>query len=273
MKNTTMLKRLLKIFVCAVSLGALIAPAAIAADITDVGYMDQAALASLPVFVNANRELAAYNAQLNAQFTAQMKAAKTDAQRQSIQLSFQQRFSDKQRELIGPLFTRAQLAIASVSAAHDLGVVVDKRIVIYGGTDITPEVTKLFLSSQAIAPPTATPPPAAIGFVDQTVLDSLPRVKTANDAMAKFVAAQRKTYAPQLLAAKGDKVKQQTIYQQYQQSLTDEQKKLLQPLVTATKNATAAVARQKNLILVIDRADVIYGGTDITKDVQSALSK
>jgi len=32
-----------------------VAPLAIAADSVDVGYLDQAELASLPVFVNANR--------------------------------------------------------------------------------------------------------------------------------------------------------------------------------------------------------------------------
>jgi Skp family chaperone for outer membrane proteins len=31
------------------------------------------------------------------------------------------------------------------------------------------------------------------------------------------------------------------------------------------------VAAQKKLILVVDRSDVIYGGTDITPDVQNAL--
>jgi Skp family chaperone for outer membrane proteins len=33
----------------------------------------------------------------------------------------------------------------------------------------------------------------------------------------------------------------------------------------------AKVAQQKHLILVVDRSDVIYGGTDITQDVQNAL--
>lgn len=273
MNHTTMLNRILKAFVCTLALGALLAPAAIAADVTDIGYLDQATLANMPVFLNANRQLAQFNAQLNAQFTAQMKAAKTDADRQRIQMDFQQRFSDKQRELIGPLFSRAQLAIANVSAAHNLSVVVDKRIIIYGGTDITAEVKKLFLSSQAINPPTATPPPAEIGFVDQNALDSLPRVKSANDAMRAFAAQQKKTFSPQILAAKGDRVKQQTIYQQYEKTVQDKQTQLLKPLVDATKSATAGVARSKNLILVVDRADVIYGGMDITSDVQSALSK
>jgi outer membrane protein len=250
-----------------------IAPVAIAADVADVGFLDQAQLASLPAFVNANRQLAGFKAQLDAQFNAKMKSAKTDADKQAVQIDFQQRFSEKQREVVGPLFTRAQLAIAQVSSTHNLSVVVDKRIVIYGGQDITKDVQTLFLSSQAINPPSASPAPSEIGFVDQTVLDSLPKVKAANDQMAQFAAAQKQIFAPQMAAAKGDATKQQQVYAAFQKTVNDKETELLKPLVDATKSATADVAKKKNLILVVDRADILYGGTDITADVQSELSK
>ena len=45
--------------------------------------------------------------------------------------------ADKQRQLFGPLFGRAQVAIASVASSKNLTVVVDKRIVVFGGQDIT----------------------------------------------------------------------------------------------------------------------------------------
>ncbi|HEY5426938.1 MAG TPA: OmpH family outer membrane protein [Candidatus Tumulicola sp.] len=249
------------------------APSAIAADVVDVGLLDQAELASLPAFVGANKQLAVFKSQLDGDFANQMKGAKTDADKQRIQIDFQQRLQDKQREIVGPIFTRAQLAIAQVSAAHNLSVVVDKRIVIYGGTDITKDVEALFLSSQAINPPTASPAPSTIGFVDQNVLDSLPKVKAANDQMSQYVATEKQIYAPQINAAKGDQAKQQQVYAAYQKTVNDKETELLKPLVDATKSATADVAKKKNLILVVDRADVLYGGTDITTDVQSELSK
>jgi outer membrane protein len=249
------------------------APAAIAADVADVGLLDQAELASLPAFVGANKQLAVFKSQLDGQFNAQMKGAKTDADKQRIQIDFQQRLQDKQREIVGPIFTRAQLAIAQVSATRNLSVVVDKRIVIYGGQDITKDVEALFLSSQAINPPTATPAPSTIGFVDQNVLDSLPKVKAANDQMSQFAATQKQIFAPQMAAAKGDAAKQQQVYAAFQKTVNDKENELLKPLVDATKSATADVAKKKNLILVVDRADVLYGGTDITTDVQSELSK
>jgi outer membrane protein len=245
---------------------------AIAADLTDVGYIDQADVANLPVFVSANRQLANYKAQLDVQFNNQVKRARTDADKQQIALQFQQQLSDRQREIVGPLFQRAQLAIAAVSGSRNLSIVVDKRIVIYGGQDITKDVEAVFASSQAIAPPAATPPPSEIGFVDQTVLDGIPKVQTANNAMNQYETTQRQVYSARMAQAKSPSDKQQ-IMQEFNKLVSDKQDQLLKPLVDQTRTATADVARKKNLILVVDKADVIYGGTDITTDVQNELVK
>jgi outer membrane protein len=259
-------------FLAAALLAAFVAPAAIAADLTDVGFIDQAALANIPVFVNANRQLFAYKAQLDSQFNNAMKNAKSDADKQRISLQFQQQYSDKQREIVGPLFQRAQLAIAQVAGAHNLSVVVDKRIVVYGGQDVTKDVETLFLSSTAIAPPAASPPPSEIGFVDQTVLDGLPKVKTANDEMNQYATTQRALFAPKMAVAKTNADKQQ-IVAQFDKAVADKREELLKPLVDQTKKATADVAGSKKLLLVVDKADILWGGTDITTDVQNALTK
>lgn len=253
-------------------LAAAVAPAAIAADLNDVGFLDQAELANLPVFVAANRELANYKAQMDQQYNDAMKNAKSDADKQRISMQFQQQYGDKQREIVGPLFQRAQLAIAQVSNAHNLSVVVDKRIVIFGGTDITKDVETVFGGSAAIPAPAATPAPSEIGFVDQTVLDNLPKVKAANDEMNQYASTQRTLYAPKMAAAKTDADKK-AVYDEFNKLLQAKQEELLKPLVDQTKSATADVAKKKNLLLVVDRADVLYGGTDITADVQNALGK
>ena len=161
------------VFAVGISLGMWMASGAIAADLTDVGFIDQADLANLPVFAAANKQLAAYKSQLDSQYNAQLRRARTDAEKQQVACKFQQELSDKQREIVGPLFQRAQLAIAAVSASRSLSIVVDKRIVIYGGQDITKDVETIFVGSQAIQPPAATPPPSEIGYVDQTVVKKL----------------------------------------------------------------------------------------------------
>lgn len=260
------------LFAGALTAATWVGSGAVAADLTDVGFVDQADVANLPVFVSANRALAAYKAQLDGQYNAQMRRARSDADRQQVSMQFQQQLNDKQREIVGPLLQRAQLAIAAVSATRNLSVVVDKRIVIYGGQDITKDVEAVFASSQAIAPPSATPPPSEIGFVDQSVLDGVPKVQNANTAMNQFETTQRQIFSAKLAQAKNAADKQQ-ILQQFNKTVSDKQDQLLKPLVDQTRNATTSVARKKNLLLVIDKADVIYGGTDITTDVQNALGK
>jgi outer membrane protein len=260
------------LFAGAVALAMWSARGAIAADLTDVGYIDQAQLANLPVFIAANRQLASYKAQLDAQFNAQVKRARTDADKQQIAMQMQQQLNDKQREIAGPLFQRAQLAIAAVSATRNLSVIVDKRVVIYGGQDITRDVQVIFASPQAIQPPAATPPPSEIGYVDQSVLDGVPKVQTANSMMNQFESTQRSLFSAKIAGARNASDKQQ-ILQQYNKTISDKQEQLLKPLVDQTRTATADVARKKSLLLVIDKADVIYGGTDITSDVQNALTK
>ncbi|HEY5257014.1 MAG TPA: hypothetical protein VIJ12_01395 [Candidatus Baltobacteraceae bacterium] len=248
------------------------APASSAVDLNDVGFLDQAAIGNLTAFQSANAQLAAYKSQLDAQYAAQIKKAKSDADRQRISLQFDQTFNDKKNEVLGPLYQRAQYAIAQIAATRNLSVVVDKRIVIYGGQDISKDVVKLLVSSQALAPPAPPSASSEIGYVDQTQLDTLPKVKDANDQLAKFVSDQRAAYRGKYAQAKTD-LQRQVVAGDYSKTVQDKQEALLKPLVDQTKSVTADIAKKKSLLLVIDRADVIYGGTDITKDVQDALSK
>ena|SRR5579884_107642 len=247
------------------------APVAVAADLSDVGYVDQAAIGSLPQFQKANAQIAQYKAQLDPQFAAAMKSAKSAQAQQRVQLEFQQRFVQRQRQVLGPLFGRAQAAIAQVSSNRRLSVIVDKRILVYGGQDITKDVIDLVNGPGPVVPPVATPGPSSIGFVDQTQIDQVPKIKNANDDFTNWAKQQRALALKQMQSAKNDPKKEQQIFADYQKKLADQQQKVLKPIVDQTRDAMGKVAGQKHLILVIDRADVIYGGTDITTDVQNAL--
>ncbi|HEY9085287.1 MAG TPA: OmpH family outer membrane protein [Candidatus Tyrphobacter sp.] len=267
-----MKKRFFPTLFAAALLTTAVAPAATANDLTDVGYLDQSALASLPAFVSVNRQLAAFKAQLDRQFAAAMRSAPTPADRQRVSAQFQQRFSDQQRTLAGPAFMRAQLAIASVASSRNLSVIVDKRIIIYGGQDITQQVLRLLQSSQSILPLGTAPPPSEIGFVDQSALENSPQVKAASDQMTAFAEQQRRIYAPQLAHATSDAQRQQ-VTAAYSAAMTNRQNQVLKPLLDHVQDVTGQVARRKGLLLVIDHADILYGGADITTDVQNALSK
>lgn len=253
-----------------VALAVTAAPSAIAADLTDVGFIDQAAIGALPQFQRANAQVAQYKNQLDAQYAAAARG-KSQAEQQRLAGPYQEKFFNRQREVLGPLFARAQAAIAQSASNQKLSVIVDKRIVVYGGQDITKNVIDLIDEPGVVVPPSATPPPSEIGFVDQGQIDQVPKIKQANDDFVKFAAAQRQNAIKQMQGAKNNPQQQQQIFQSYQKTVSAQQDKALKPLVDQTRDAISKVAQQKNLILVVDRSDVIYGGADITQDVQNAL--
>jgi Skp family chaperone for outer membrane proteins len=247
-----------------------LASAASAADVADVGYVDQGRLASMRSFTDANRQLATFKATLDRQFAARMKGVRNPNDQQRIAQQFQNKLSERQRSLFAPLFARAQVAIASVASSKNLSVVVDKRIVIVGGQDVTQAVLDLLSGVGDPVPPVNTPPPSTVGYVDQLQIDAVPKLKSANDDFAKFRADQQQQTQAKLKAAKSDAERQQ-IVQAFQKTLADKQHQVIDPLVDQTRNVIAQVAKKHGLVLVIDKSNLIYGGTDITSDVTSSL--
>jgi outer membrane protein len=254
----------------ALALALLAVPAAAGADdAAGIGYVDQAALSALPAFDAAKRQFDGYGANLQQQYRARARNASPQEQQRLVQ-EFQSRMADEQRRLLGPLFQRAQIAIASVASSKNLSVVLDKQIVILGGTDVTPDVRNLLAGIGAPVPPVNTPPPSTVGYVDQTQIDAVPSIKAATAEYTTFKAGEDQQMSVRFKSAK-TQADRDALLKQYQQALQDEQNRVLKPLADKTTAAMADVARKRGLVLVVDRNDVIYGGTDITADVTSAL--
>jgi outer membrane protein len=246
------------------------APATLAADLTDIGYVDQAALSQVRSFTDAQRQLIGYQGQLNREFQQEMRGAKTAQDQQRIASDFRGRLDSRQRELFGPLFARAQVAIASVASSKNLSVILDRRIIVYGGQDITKNVVDLLSSVSDPVPPVTTPPPSTVGFVDQAQVDQVPKLKTAADDFNKFQADLQRQTQTKLKAAKTD-ADRKAIYDDYQKTLADRQKSAIDPLVASTRDAIGSVAQKRGLVLVVDKTNLIFGGTDITSDVVAKL--
>jgi Skp family chaperone for outer membrane proteins len=246
----------------------VLATATLASDVTDIGFVDQAALANIPSFTDANRQLAGYKATLDRQFAKEMKGVRDQNTQARIAQEFQNKLARRQHDLFAPLFDRARVAIASVASSKNLSVIVDKRIVVFGGQDVTSSVIDLLNGPGDPIPPVNTPPPSSVGFVDQTQIDTIPKLKAANDDFQKFQADQQQQAQTKMKGAKSDSDRQQ-ILKDYQSAIADKQKQEIQPLVDQTRTIISDVAKKKGLLLVIDRSNLIYGGTDITSDVTS----
>jgi outer membrane protein len=244
-------------------------PAIGATDVTDIGSLDQAALAALPSFQIANKQLNDYGNNLRKQYVGRAQhASQSDQQR--LAAEFQSKMADKQRQLFGPLFNKAQVAIASVASSKNLSVVVDKRIVVFGGQDITGSVRDLLSSVGDPVPPVSTPLPSKVGYVDQAAIDLTPKVKAATDEFVKFKNDQDKAAAEKLKAAKTD-AERDAILKDYRKTLDDKQNQSLKPMVDSTRSAISDIAKGKGLILVVDKGNIVFGGMDITKDVTEKL--
>ena len=62
-------------------------------------------------------------------------------------------------------------------------------------------------------------------------------------------------------------------YRQCQQRLSQKQSELMEPILKSVDDTIKKVADAKGLSVVIEKAAVVYGGTDITQDVISRLTK
>lgn len=248
------------------------APQVLAADVTDIGYIDQSQIANVGAFQNANRQFTSFRAGLQREFERRARKVRAPQDQQKLAAEFQSRLANKQRELFGPLFGAAQTAIASIASSRNLSVVVDKRIVIVGGQDITKNVVDLLNSPGSPVPPVNTPPPSTVGYVDQTQIDQLDQFKKAQEEFVKFGDDQRKTAQDKLKGAKTD-ADRGKIYAEYQKAIDDKREQIVTPLVNQTRAAIETVAKKKGLVLVIDRNNLIFGGSDVTPDVLAVLKK
>lgn len=253
----------------AVGLALALTPQALATDISDVGFVDQAVIGQLKPFRDAQAEFAQYQQQLRTQFQAAIKG-KSQADQQKIFADFNQRSAQKQQSIFGPLLARAQAAIDSAAANKNLSVVVDKQIIIFGGQDITKDVLALLNNPGPVVSPVNTPPPSEVGYVDQQKLNELPKIKKAND---DFLQARQnlQTQLNQQLAGKKSDEEKKKVFDDFNKKLEDERKKTLQPMIDSVEKAISSVAKSKNLLLVVDATGRVYGGTDITSDVVKIL--
>lgn len=235
-------------------------------DLTDVGYIDQAALANIPAFSRASGQVESFKEQLDKQLRKAMARAHGTAEEQRLVQEYSGKLEKRRRALLEPLLARTQTAIASVASSKNLSIVIDKRIIIAGGQEITRNVIDLLTGIGDPVAPVSTPPPSEVGFVDHERIDKISTMKSAMDGFTSYRAREQQLAENAMRTAK-TALERQTLLKEYQKRLADKRKIVIDPLLDRTRGAIGDVAKKKRLILVIDRGDVMYGGADITQDV------
>lgn len=105
-----------------------------------IGYVDmQKALESHPRRTSSERALADFFQSKQREFQARSKGLSA-VQRQELDRQLQQQFVAKREELLGGLDKDIRSAVEKVAKDRGFSIILDRSVVLYGGTDLTDAV-------------------------------------------------------------------------------------------------------------------------------------
>lgn len=118
---------------------------AMASPTSNIGVIDptQVVTPDSAVIKKAQEEMQNYSKEMQAKFEKESANA-DDAQKQKLLIEAQQQMQNKQMEIQKNIEAEVRKATEAVAEGKGLSVVLNKEVVLYGGTDITPLVAKKF---------------------------------------------------------------------------------------------------------------------------------
>jgi len=113
---------------------------------------------------------------------------------------------------------------------------------------------------------------SAIGKVDyQDVMKNAPGTMEVQSSMNSAVETAQKEFTEK--SKDMNDSDKQKLMKQYQEELSAKDKELLEPITKKVDAAIVAVGKKKGLAVVVDKSAVVYGGLDVTADVNTELKK
>jgi outer membrane protein len=109
-----------------------------------VGFVDQRAIDELAKVKSAQDDFAKFKTEQEQGAQAKLRSAKTDADRQAIFADYKKTLDAKSEQLIKPVVDETRGVIGDVAKKKGLLLVIDRGNIIYGGQDITSDVTAAF---------------------------------------------------------------------------------------------------------------------------------
>jgi len=112
-----------------------------------------------------------------------------------------------------------------------------------------------------------------IGVIEpQKILFQHPKFG-ATQQQVKTILTVKQNEAKAAIEAETDNQKKAEIYSTKKQEAAMEEQKIMAPLFKEIELAVRKVAKSKGITLVLDKAQVFFGGLDITNDVIQELQK
>ena len=113
---------------------------------------------------------------------------------------------------------------------------------------------------------------SAIGTVDyQDLIKNAPGTREVQNSMNSAVETAQKEFAEK--SKDMNDSDKQKLMKQYQEELSAKDKELLAPITKKVDAAIIAVGKKKGLAVIVDKGAVVYGGLDVTADVNAELKK
>lgn len=111
----------------------------------------------------------------------------------------------------------------------------------------------------------------SIGYVDmQRALEGHPRRAASERALQEFFQAKQREFQQRSRGLSA--VQRQELDRQLQQQFLAKREELFSGLDKDIRQAVEKVAADRGVSIVLDRAVVLYGGTDLTDDVVAQLT-
>ncbi len=241
-----------------------------------VGALDQEIIYSLDEFKAAEKELESFQGKKKAEFEAAVKAKQGteggDAELATLYRKIQMEIQQKRNQLLQPLQTKAEAAVATVARSKGLTVVLDKRIVVYGIPDITEDVKKLFQQKGELNLPAAQDTTRSpVAYFDQDVVRSLKVFQEAD-----LLLLQRRNDLMRDYESKAGNLspsEQEGLKNRLMADLEVYKEQTMAPLIQKVTASVNEVAKAEGISLVLDKQNVMYGGRNITDAVVETFLK
>lgn len=232
-----------------------------------VGAIDQEIVFGLPEFKKAEEELEKEVKKLQADVEAKLpKDGKLKDEHRKLISESQTKMTKLANSKLDPLKTRMEAAILKVSRDKKLSVVLDKRIVVFGVSDITDEVKQVFQSEGEIkAGDEVDTSKSPIGYFDQDVVRSLKIFQQVEVDLYRKREDLRKEFQE-----KQDRLspsEKGMLQEELRIKFDTYRESIMTPLFQQVNDSVKEVAQSQGLSLVLDKQHVMQGGRNMTSEV------
>ncbi|MGV8124148.1 MAG: OmpH family outer membrane protein [Candidatus Xenobiia bacterium LiM19] len=106
-----------------------------------IGYFDQDVVESLKIFRDAKRELMEKGQKMQKEIEDKSKGGLSDADKAKMLEEYNIKFTNEKERLMTPLMNKVVKTVGEVAKEKNLSMILDKQYVMYGGRNVTEEVT------------------------------------------------------------------------------------------------------------------------------------